>query len=158
MKKDIKKSQPIKRHIFLQPMSRDHHHALLLVWKIRKGLSQNTESSRMIEYVNWFYQSYLLPHIEWEEKYIYPILGNQNELIIRALAEHQLLTQYIQSLSDTPHLLTDLADLLEQHIRFEERVVFNLIQTIASEEQIKMLEANLPNLKFSEHETIKFWE
>ncbi|CDF79955.1 hypothetical protein BN863_22430 [Formosa agariphila KMM 3901] len=30
--------KPLKRHKSLQPLSRDHHHGLLLAWKIRADL------------------------------------------------------------------------------------------------------------------------
>ena len=42
------KSKPIKRHKALQPLSRDHHHGLLLSWKIRAGFSKNIEPNRIL--------------------------------------------------------------------------------------------------------------
>jgi len=36
-------NQPIKRHVALQPVSREHHYGLLLSWKIRDSLLLPTE-------------------------------------------------------------------------------------------------------------------
>ena len=33
--------KPQKRHKALQPLSREHHHGLLLSWKIRTGFSKD---------------------------------------------------------------------------------------------------------------------
>ncbi len=43
--------KPQKRHIALQPLSREHHQGLLLSWKIRKGLSRKIEFDRIQNYV-----------------------------------------------------------------------------------------------------------
>ena len=34
-----------KRHKALQNLSREHHHGLLLSWKIRTGLNKNIEAN-----------------------------------------------------------------------------------------------------------------
>ena len=61
---------PIKRHNALQGVSREHHHGLLLCWKIRTGLSKNIPLERIKVYVDWFYTNYLVPHFELEETYM----------------------------------------------------------------------------------------
>ena len=38
---------PIKRSEFLKPISREHHHGLLLCWKIRAGLKKGIEPERI---------------------------------------------------------------------------------------------------------------
>lgn len=40
-------SKSIKRTKALQPLSRDHHHGLLLCWKIRQGIKLNVEPERI---------------------------------------------------------------------------------------------------------------
>jgi len=40
-------SNPIKRNEALKPLSRDHHHGLLLCWKIRQGIKLNIEPERI---------------------------------------------------------------------------------------------------------------
>jgi hypothetical protein len=78
---DYQTDKPIKRSEFLKPLSREHHRGLLFCWKIRAGIKKNVEVSRIKKYADWFYQNYLVPHFEVEEKYVFPILGNENEFI-----------------------------------------------------------------------------
>ena len=80
---------PIKRHKALQPLSRDHHHGLLLSWKIRQGFKNGIDPERMMVYVRWFWDAHLLRHFELEEKQIFPVLGNDNPMVKRALREHR---------------------------------------------------------------------
>ena len=81
--------KPIKRHKALKPVSREHHHGLLLSWKIRQGLKLNISTERICNYLNWFWEHHLKPHFEVEENYIFPILGNDNQLVKQALEDHQ---------------------------------------------------------------------
>ena len=58
--------KPQKRHKALQPLSREHHHGLLLSWKIRSGFSKNIEPKRIRTYADWFFKTHLIPHFEME--------------------------------------------------------------------------------------------
>ena len=73
--------KPLKRHKALQPLSREHHHGLLLSWKIRNGFNKNIDPKRMKIYADWFFETHLTPHFEMEENYIFSILESDNELI-----------------------------------------------------------------------------
>ncbi|HEY8400873.1 MAG TPA: hemerythrin domain-containing protein [Cytophagaceae bacterium] len=152
------KSQPIKRHASIQPYSRDHHHGLLLCWKIRTGLSKPVEPSRIKEYADWFYTNHLLPHFEIEEKYIFPILGNEDKSVKRALSEHRKLKRLFESQNDIVKTLSLIEDDLENHIRFEERILFNQIQQVATPEQLAMIEQQHSVSEFKDNWHDKFWE
>jgi iron-sulfur cluster repair protein YtfE (RIC family) len=128
--------KPIKRHEALKALSREHHHGLLLCWKIRAGIKNNTELSRIKKYTDWFYANYLIPHFEVEEKYFFPILGEENELIKRAIAEHRRLKRLFRDDSDLKKSLNLIEEELDKHIRFEERILFNEIQKKTSPEQL----------------------
>jgi len=62
-------TKPIKRHESIQPLSRDHHHGLLLSWKIRSGISKGVDINRIKKYADWFYTNHIKPHFGIEEKY-----------------------------------------------------------------------------------------
>ncbi len=151
-------SKPIKRHISLQPLSRDHHHTLLLVWKIRKALKEHVELDRVDQYVTWFYQQYALPHFDMEEKFIYPVLGDQHELIVQALDEHKKLKAYFEAKGKDEIAYTALADLLEKHIRFEERTLFNVVQELATEQQLQAILEKQGEEVFKDNEADAFWK
>lgn len=150
-------SQPIKRHIALQPLSRDHHLGLLLCWKISKGFAANIDPARMKKYADWFYQNHLIPHFADEEKYIFPILGDEHELIKKALAEHRRLRRLFEDDSDVIKSLRYIEEELEQHIRFEERILFNEIQSVATPEQLQIYADIHKEENFCENEEDAFW-
>lgn len=129
----------IKRHIALQPYSRDHHNARLLCWKIRKGLSLGIDPERIHKYVCWFYVRELLPHFELEEQYLFPVAGNNSRDVIRAIREHKKLKRMVYTEKDVLKCISLFEELLDQHIRFEERVLFNLIQQKATIEELDFL-------------------
>jgi len=54
-------NKPLKRYKALQPLSKEHHHGLLLSWKLRMGFKKNIEIERMKTYADWFYQTHLIP-------------------------------------------------------------------------------------------------
>lgn len=129
--------KPIKRHEAIQPLSREHHNGLVFCWRIRSGLSKNVEPSRIKTYVDWFWSNHLQQHFDIEEKYVFTVLDKNDELLIRALSEHRRLEALIAQDTDLIKALDAIANVLEGHIRFEERVLFNKIQEIATAEQLQ---------------------
>lgn len=151
-------SEPIKRKEALKPLSRDHHHGLLLCWKIRAGIKKNIETERIKKYADWFWERHLQPHFEIEEEIVFPILGNQNELVKQAHAEHRRLKRLFVEESDALKAISLIEEVLEKHIRFEERVLFNEIQAAATNEQLQQIQLHHSDTKFIENRTDPFWE
>ncbi|WP_111624223.1 hemerythrin domain-containing protein [Arenibacter echinorum] len=152
------KVKPIKRHKAIQPLSREHHQGLLLSWKIRTGLSKGVSTDRIKTYADWFYKTYLIPHFEEEEKHLFPILGNDNILVKKAIAQHRRLDRLFHSTTELKKSLNHIEEELEQHIRFEERVLFNEIQKVANEQQLQFILEHHKETKFLENTTDRFWE
>lgn len=148
---------PIERHSCLQPLSREHHHVLLLVWKIRRGVSKGIQVTRIERYVNWFFQNYIADHLELEEKYVYPILGEGHELVRRGLQEHEALRSLFTMSQKDEQILLALATLLENHIRFEERILFNVVQQAATAMQLMVVEAHCTDGLINEDIEDVFW-
>lgn len=148
---------PLKRHEILQPISREHHHGLLLSWKIRAGIKKEVAPARIKKYLNWFYTEHLLPHFEIEEKYIFPILGNEHELIQKAIAEHRSLTRLFETETDLIHNILLIEEELESHIRFEERVLFTEIQEVATAEQLERIKMHHTEEQFVDNVEDAFW-
>ncbi len=152
------KNKPIKRHEALKPLSREHHYGLLLCWKIRQGFKLNVDSQRIKDYTEWFKVQYLEPHFEAEEQYIFPVLGNDHELVKRALSEHRRLKRLFDQETEITKALILIEEELYSHIRFEERVLFNEIQRIATSEQLAEIEEKHQGIAFSDKEwKDKFW-
>ncbi len=149
--------KPIKRHKALQFLSREHHHGLLLSWKIRTGFNKNIELERIKVYADWFFKTHLIPHFEMEERHIFTILDDGNELIKKALADHRLLKRLFVN-DDLEKALSKIEEVLEQHIRFEERVLFPEIQKVATEEQMSLIQEIHQEEDFEDKIDDEFWK
>ena len=132
---------PINRSEFLRPLSREHHDSLLLCWKIRIGFKKNIQISRIQEYAEWFYKKHLIAHFDVEEKHVFPILGRDHDAVRRALAEHRRLKRLFEDIKAEEKNVGIVEELLEAHIRFEERVLFSAIERIASASQLGEVQA-----------------
>ncbi|MBU3822482.1 hemerythrin domain-containing protein [Flavobacteriaceae bacterium XHP0103] len=150
--------KPLKRHKALQPLSREHHHGLLLAWKIRSGLNKNIAIERIKAYTDWFFKTHLIPHFEMEEKHIFTLLGNDNDLVKKALSEHKRLAMLFNQTEDTKKNLSLIEEELEQHIRFEERVLFPEIQKIATPDQFAEIEEIHQSIPFKDKVDDEFWK
>ncbi len=131
---------PIKRHFSLQPLSRDHHDGLLLKWKINKGISKGVETHRIQKYVDWFFTEHLIPHFKIEEDHLFSI-DAESLSVKKALQQHKELIGLFNVKEKDNAILIKIGDLLEEHIRFEERVLFNELQSKATEAELKEVEA-----------------
>jgi hypothetical protein len=67
----MEKLKPLKRNAALADFSRDHHIALLLLWKIREGMKKSIQPARMGKYVVHFFESELIPHFKTEEELLF---------------------------------------------------------------------------------------
>ena len=120
-------SKPLKRHASIVEYSKEHHYGLLLVWKIRQGLKKSIEPQRILGYVNLFSERELLPHFENEEEYLLPLLSIKDKLRKQVDNEHFQLRELLKNIKKGGNIQTELeefANLLEAHIRFEERKFF----------------------------------
>jgi hemerythrin-like domain-containing protein len=132
-------SKPIKRHHALIRFSREHHQGLLLVWKIRTGLKSQIDTDRIIRYVRFFFENDLLNHFRDEERLLFSYFDKNDILIKKAWAEHEEIYRFISELQtgkNQVELLQKLASSLEAHIRFEERELFNFMQSNMPEKKL----------------------
>jgi hemerythrin-like domain-containing protein len=153
---------PIKRHEAIVQFSREHHFGLLLIWKIRQGLKKGIELKRIADYVLFFFDEDLKDHFAEEERLLFTKLEDTDVLKLQALKEHEEINNLIDGLrkndADTEQL-NIFADTLERHIRFEERVLFNHLQSKLSDEELWTLAKEHPerevntDAKWSDH----FW-
>lgn len=158
---ETQQKKPIKRRKELQALSRDHHFGLLLGWKIREGFRKEVEPTRIKNYVTWFWTNHLNAHFQLEEKWLFPVLGKDHVHIKRALAEHRRIKRLIKSNEDLVKNLNHIEEELEEHIRFEERILFQELQLKMDEMDSVSLEKiedalSLPG--FSDEYTDEFWK
>lgn len=138
MDKEIK---PIKRSNQLAPLSREHHETLLLAWKIRQGIRLNIESDRIVSYCSWFGENFMERHFAEEEVEFGMILPAEDPFLSRMMDEHRQVRLQLKNIAAVPthEQLELLAKMITDHVRFEERQLFNYIEEMATQQQLDRL-------------------
>ncbi len=152
---------PLKRHPYLQDYSREHHDELMLVWKIREGLKKNISVPRIVSYCIHHYNEETRVHMENEEKYILNLLPDNDADKVKILGDHSEINRLVNNLaenSNDPVLPGKFADILEKHIRFEERDFFPRIQSEFTDEVLKKMQPVKNNSHACEAWHDQFWE
>ncbi len=151
--------KPEKKNLALTPLIEEHNEVILFCERLRFGLKNGIESERIKAYANWFKEKYLDPHFEIEQEFIFPILGNTNVRVKRALANHRRLNRLFAETTELNKVLHKIEEELSTYIGFEERVLYNEIREIAGPRQWMEIEKSHRQLDFSE-EIWKdtFWE
>jgi hemerythrin-like domain-containing protein len=103
------------------------------------GLKKNVDIDRMKSYIDFMWKYHLHKHFSDEEIFLFPILNNDDRLITRAIEDHINITSLFKDDRCSNQTLASIAHKLEEHIRYEERILFNTIQDHLSDQQIKAL-------------------
>jgi quercetin dioxygenase-like cupin family protein/hemerythrin-like domain-containing protein len=134
----------MRRHSSLIPLSHDHHHALVQVRSLRRAAEGDTAAQRAAtaSFLR-FFSDESVRHFRQEEERLFPALVDvapAEEFLVQALLDHQclhgLVARLDQDLSEgatDSALMREIADLLENHIRLEERSLFPLMEEIVPE-------------------------
>lgn len=145
---------PIKRHNALQPLSRNHHHGLILAQLIKKGAPVYKGLPTILkdkkDYLLSFYNSELRKHFKKEEEILFPLAKDKSpevDIILNEIVvEHRIiekLVNEIQKTTDLENVLDKLGWLLEKHIRKEERILFAAIEESLTEGELSELKTKL---------------
>lgn len=161
----MKQIKPLKRSKELAPLSREHHDGLLFVWKIRQGLANGTSIATMCNYSKWFWTNHIKPHFKDEEKVLIQHLPADNPMVVQMIDEHKQIRDLIHTLDKEPEmkLLEQLADFLNNHIRFEERELFVYAEKALNAEQLNSIYKQLDSEPFCNTDPIaigwqdEFW-
>ena len=129
------------RHPSLVPLSHDHHHGLALALRCRKqALGQikpmGAEGLRArAQEVLEFYRDNLVAHFKAEEEVLFPLMRDQvagcGDMLDQLARDHEQLRRAMPQLeagAGLAKLIFDVGDLLERHIRKEERELFPLFE------------------------------
>ncbi len=133
------------RHPSLILLSHDHHHGLALALRCRKqalgrikpvGLQGLEERAGEVKE---FFSKNLERHIQAEEEILFPAIrscaSESWQMVEDLIEEHRQIRDGMARLEEKEKLskaLFDLGDLLERHIRREERELFPLFENRAS--------------------------
>jgi hemerythrin-like domain-containing protein len=133
---------PVKRAEALQPLSRDHHQALFVAQRLRRADDAAEAAGTFLE----FWREHGRRHFRVEEEVLLPVwelLGTADpEAVARIAAEHmRIRTAAIEIEAADPPLerLHALGELLNDHVRFEERELFPRIEDDLDEDGLLQL-------------------
>lgn len=142
----------------LDSFNEEHRYSRLLGWKIRKGLDKGIPVDRIKKYTDWIFKYYIEPLLDDEEQFVFPILGNNHKLVKKALSNHRRLRRLFNEKKKIERALYQIEEELDQHIRFESRELFTLIQEKATPEELKRIEESFSTIDFVENTDDVFWE
>lgn len=86
-----------------------------------------------------FFGAVTVPHFREEEELLFPLAAWSDEaqpLLVQALLDHQRLHALARRLDrpeELPATMVELADLLDRHVRFEERELFPLLERVVAD-------------------------
>jgi hemerythrin-like domain-containing protein len=151
--------KPLKRSTYLAPLSREHHETLLFTWKIKQGLNLKIDLERIISFCNWFFENHMKDHFKKEESALTKILPANDVMIERMVDDHEAIKEKIIDLNKWPtdDGLTRLAQIINYHVRFEERQLFEHIERTATEEHLKTLVTDLEDNRQPAKWNDEFW-
>lgn len=150
----------MKRNENLVPLSRDHHFGLLCCWKIRQGIKKDIPYERIKNYVTDYWEKNLSWHFDIED-IVLPEVNNES-LQMQMEDEHRQIRKLIKSIthSGSRELLSDFADALYKHIRFEERMIFPFLEEHLSGEELDTIGEHLLQVHRKEEDSYQdeFWK
>ncbi len=129
----------MKRHPALVPLSQDHHQTLVRARDLRDaaGEAEQARQAAAARFLRHF-GLHVVRHFREEEELVFPLLALQPPELERVLVEHQRIRVLAGRLRRDPaaETLAELGSLLEEHIRLEERIVFELVQEHVPEAEL----------------------
>ncbi len=142
----------MKRSKYLVPLSWEHHSALLNANRIQKGLQINAELNLMVEFLKYIWENDLKGHFEREEKIVFSVDdwdAVEPHLKEQVLQEHQAMGEIADKIlssssqEEIKQLLARFAQMVVDHVRFEERQLFPAVEKSFNKETLQSIEKAL---------------
>ncbi len=147
------KRKGIKRHVALYPLSHHHTNALHMALKLKRA---GTEKSRItVKEISQDLDAFWNPdgrqHFREEEEVLLTAFAQYasvdrpeiNEMLIEHVKIRALIDTLLTSEETNLSKMHDLGELLEAHIRKEERIIFPMIEQALPEEKLQELAPHL---------------
>jgi hemerythrin-like domain-containing protein len=113
-----------------------------VAFRLQQGLKKSVQTDRLSSYILYVWNNSLKHHFWQEEKSLSPVMQNSDQgekLLAKMNQDHQSFRSLIARLSqdrDQEKAINEFADLLNRHIRFEERELFTFLQQSLSVPQL----------------------
>ena len=138
----------MKRHPSLQPLSREHHRALLCWRKLDQALERPSDFdfNAILDELRQYWASRFESHLQQEEVGLRPRLSQslQERMLrdhnnLRSMFENLMITMSDDESSANHGILSYFAETLREHIRWEERTVFPYLQERLTDAELRSL-------------------
>jgi len=149
---DVSGERPLQRDPALVLLSRDHHFALMHALALRRVSEAGTRWAvtgpvATAEAFLTFYEEELLGHMGDEEEALLPAVEAVDpDNVSRLRREHDelaeqvaLLRQALEDGTELRSLMSEIGQMLHDHVRFEERIFFESIQSRLSAEELQRI-------------------
>lgn len=140
------KHNSLKRNKNLVVFSKDHYHGLVFCSHLKMASKATDEILKL--YISDFWENHLQSHFQNEEDLLLPIMveGTQKKQFLK---EHLLIKNQIHDILERENNITtkaiELGQTINQHIRFEERILFPWLEEIISETELLKIGKQLEN-------------
>jgi hemerythrin-like domain-containing protein len=139
----------MKRHPHLREFSDDHHQGLVMARRLKKAGSGEEKPEQAARSFLEFWKEETEPHFVKEEDALLPVLARygvrlDSEPLVRMFVQHHYIRTLVARLeldlarqdvkSET---LTEVGELLDEHIRLEEREVFPMVEESLNEDALE---------------------
>ena len=137
-----------RRHEALVPLTHDHHHALAQARRLKEVAGLESEAARRNaanDFVNFYFGRAVRHFHEEEELFFAPLVDDPEAggLVLRAVTEHLRLHALVRTVkrqlsggeADNETLIK-ISDLLTEHVRFEEKELFPMVERLVSDNEL----------------------
>lgn len=158
MVKKINKKSSRDENLYV--LSHEHHQGLIFAVRLRKAHQASSETLK--HYINDFWDTSLNSHFSNEEKLFLDLITDK-ELKKRFLKEHKQIRDLLRDITDSEEEIVEKAMqfgvLINDHIRFEERILFPWLQENLTLAELKLIGASLDDTDVCSHSfSPRFWE
>lgn len=131
----------MKRDPSLIPFSHDHHQGLLFALRLSKGAKKKADWHLLKTFALEFWEIDLHHHFYEEERVLLPLMNSSSPSRKQFEDEHAHIRSVVQQISEKVDdsiypLIEELAKAVEEHIRFEERILFPELEATLTAEQL----------------------
>lgn len=152
--------KPIKRNQHIVKLSKDHHATLLFCWKLRQGIKYHIAVERLIKYAQYFWEHHFSIHFKEEEEFLFKPLTD--EVVQKAINDHQKIRTFIENITvegmeSEKDILLELAEIVDQHVRYEERILFPHLEEKLSGEQLATIGKQIGTEPLMDNYEDNFW-
>jgi hemerythrin-like domain-containing protein len=151
---------PIKRNENIVKLSRDHHASLLFCWKLRQGIKYHSSIERMVKYVQYFWNQHFTPHFKEEEEFLFAPV--KDKTVNKAIEDHIHIKASVDEIinpgsENKQEKLSALADMVDEHVRYEERILFPHLEKKLTEEQLENIGNKIAGESLKDNYEDTFW-